>query len=52
MKAKGKKSGQQAFVNGIGRALRKAAQDARRTARQWGTPIYILQDGKIVAKKP
>lgn len=52
MKPKRRKSGQQQFVNGVSRALQKAAQDARRTARQWGTPIYVLQDGKIVAKKP
>jgi hypothetical protein len=35
-----------------GRALRRAALDARKTARLHGTPIYIWRDGKIVALKP
>jgi hypothetical protein len=35
-----------------GRALRRAALVARKTARMHGTPIYILRNGKIVAEKP
>jgi len=35
-----------------GRALRRAAANARKTARAHGTPIYIWRDGKIVAEKP
>jgi hypothetical protein len=35
-----------------GRALRRAAQAARKTARAHGTPIYIWQNGKVVAQKP
>jgi hypothetical protein len=35
-----------------GRALRRAALDARRTARLHGTPIHIWRDGKVVAQKP
>jgi hypothetical protein len=35
-----------------GRALRRAALVARRTARAYGTPVYIWRDGKVVAEKP
>lgn len=35
-----------------GRALRRAGQAARKTARAHGTPIYVWQDGKVVAQKP
>ena len=42
----------QSFAAGVGRALRLAAKTARKTARIYGTPIYVLQDGKIVAKRP
>jgi hypothetical protein len=35
-----------------GRALRRAALDARKTARLYGTPIYVWRDGKVVAEKP
>lgn len=41
-----------AFAAGVGRALRLAAKDARKTARMYGTPIYVIEDGKVVAKKP
>jgi predicted ABC-type ATPase len=40
------------FAAGVGRALRQAAKTARKTARMHGTPIYIVEDGKIVAKRP
>jgi hypothetical protein len=40
------------FTAGVGQALRRAAKAARKTARMHGTPIYISEDGKIVAKKP
>ncbi|MCX6841825.1 MAG: hypothetical protein NTX53_06055 [candidate division WOR-3 bacterium] len=36
----------------VGRALRRAAKTARKTARAYGTPIYIWRDGKVVAEKP
>jgi hypothetical protein len=36
----------------VGRALRRAAKTARKTARAYGTPIYIWKDGKVVAEKP
>ncbi|MCW5553345.1 MAG: hypothetical protein KIS67_14440 [Verrucomicrobiae bacterium] len=35
-----------------GRALRRSARVARKTARLHGTPIYIWRDGKVVAEKP
>jgi hypothetical protein len=40
------------FVENVGRALRAAAKTARKTARMYGTPIYIWENGKVVAKKP
>jgi len=41
-----------AFSIAVGRALRRAAKTARKTARAYGTPIYIWQNGKVVAQKP
>jgi len=35
-----------------GKALRRAAKDARAVAKAHGTPVYVLKDGKIVAEKP
>ena len=35
-----------------GRALRRSARVARKTARTHGTPIYLWRDGKVVAEKP
>ncbi len=40
------------FSAGVGRGLRMAARSARRIARMYGTPIYVWENGKIVAKKP
>jgi hypothetical protein len=37
---------------GAGRALRRAALVARKTARIHGTPIYLWRNGKVVAEKP
>jgi hypothetical protein len=36
----------------VGRALRRAAKVARKTARMHGTPIYVEENGKILALKP
>jgi hypothetical protein len=36
----------------VGRALRRAAKVARKTARMHGTPIYIEENGRIIALKP
>jgi hypothetical protein len=40
------------FAAGVGTALRRAAKDARKIARMYGTPIYVLKNGKLVAEKP
>lgn len=40
------------FAASVGRALRRAGRAARKTARMYGTPIYVVEKGKIVAKKP
>jgi hypothetical protein len=40
------------FAQSVGRALRRAAKVARKTARAHGTPIYIWENDKVVAKKP
>ncbi len=42
----------ESFASGVGRGLRMAARSARRTARMYGTPIYVWENGKVVAKKP
>jgi hypothetical protein len=51
MKTKNPKSPKNSLA-GAGRALRRAALVARKTARMHGTPIYIWRDGKVVAEKP
>ena len=40
------------FSAAVGRALRRAAKAARKTARMYGTPIYVWKNGKVVAEKP
>jgi hypothetical protein len=42
----------ESFAAGVERGMRLAAKSARKIARMYGTPIYILERGKIVAKKP
>lgn len=49
---KKKRSQVEEFAAAVGRALRRSARVARKTARMHGTPIYIWKDGKIVAEKP
>ncbi|HEY2675350.1 MAG TPA: hypothetical protein VGI65_00170 [Steroidobacteraceae bacterium] len=51
MKTK-KKRAADSFAAGVGQALRKAARDAAKTARMYGTPLYVWENGKVVAKKP
>lgn len=36
----------------VGRALRQAAKDARRTARMHRVPIYVWEKGRVIALKP
>ena len=52
MNSRAKQPKQDDFSRGVGRARRGAARRARETARMYGTPIYILKDGKIIALKP
>ena len=40
------------FSRAVGRALRRAAKRARQVARMHGTPVYIWEDGRVVAVKP
>lgn len=42
----------QEFSAAVGRALRRAAKDARKIARMYGTPVYYWKNGKVVAEKP
>jgi hypothetical protein len=42
----------ESFAAGVGRGLRKAARTARKVARMHGTPIYVWENGKVVAKDP
>lgn len=51
-KRSSKKQSPSAFSQAVGRALRRAAKAARKTARMHGTPIYVWENGKVVAKKP
>ena len=52
MKEKKRVQVPQDFAARVGRALRRSARVARKTARMHGTPVYIWRDGKIVAEKP
>ena len=52
MKKASRKKPSDHFAAAVGRALRRAARTARKTARMYGTPIYIWRDGKVVAEKP
>jgi hypothetical protein len=51
-KTRAKSARSQSFAVGIGRALRRAAKDARKTARMYGTPLYVWENGRVVAKRP
>ncbi len=52
MKTADSKTKSQSFARGVGSALRRAAKVARKTARTFHTPIYVWENGKVVAKKP
>lgn len=52
MKSANGKAATKLFVQSVGRALRRAAKVARKTARAYHTPIYVWQNSKVVAKKP
>lgn len=51
MKVKNGKN-EKSFSTQVGRALRRAAKVARKTARIHGTSVYFIRDGKVVAEKP
>lgn len=42
----------ESFAARVGRGMRRAARTAREVARMYGTPIYVWEDGKVVAKDP
>lgn len=52
MKASKKKPQVTELAKQVGRALRRAAKQARKIARMHGTPIYYIDKGKIIAAKP
>ena len=48
MKSQTKKIVPSPLTLAVGRALRRAAK----TARMYGTPVYVWKNGKVVAEKP
>jgi len=42
----------ESFATGVGRGLRLAVRTARKVARTHGTPIYVWENGRVVAKRP
>jgi ribosome biogenesis protein Nip4 len=40
------------LARSVGEGLRKSAAEARRMARMHGTRIWIVENGKLVGKKP
>jgi hypothetical protein len=52
MKRKAKYHSSKEFSAAVGRALCRAAKTARKTARMYGTPVYVWKNGKVVAEKP
>ncbi len=40
------------FFDSVKRAMPAAARRARKIAKIYGTPIYVWEKGKVVAKKP
>jgi hypothetical protein len=41
-----------ALTTAAGKALIRAGEVARKTARAYGTPVYYWKNGKVVAEKP
>jgi hypothetical protein len=41
-----------AHTRRIEKALIRSGDAARRMARMYGTPIYVWENGKVVARKP
>jgi len=40
------------FAKSVERARKRAQKRAREIARQHGTPIHVMRNGKVVALKP
>lgn len=40
------------FSRAVERSLIRAGKQARKIARMYGTPVYVMKGGKIVAEKP
>jgi hypothetical protein len=40
------------FSRAVGRALKRSARRARQIARLYGTPVYVIRNGKVIAEKP
>jgi hypothetical protein len=45
-KTRTKARGTPSFATAVGRALRRAAKDAQKIARMYGTPVYVWENGK------
>ena len=52
MKKRTKKLVAKGFAASVEPALKRAAKVARKTAKMYGTPIYFLKNGRVVAQKP
>ncbi len=52
MKRKSSRQALPPLAKSVDRALKRAARRARETARRYGTPIYIMRDGRVIALKP
>ena len=50
--ARGTKKTKASLLYPAGPAMLRAAKRAREVARRFGTPIYFIRNGKIVAEKP
>jgi hypothetical protein len=42
----------QRFFDSVAKAMKRVPENARKTARMYGTPIFVWENGKVVAKKP
>jgi hypothetical protein len=52
MKSTKEKDMKRDFALSVGRALRRSARLARKTAKMHGTPLYFWKNGRVVAEKP
>ena len=52
MKKSTKKLIAKGFAARVQPALKRAAKAARKTAKMYGTPLYVWKNGKVVAEKP